>query len=201
MENSLEKMINLNNVLVEVSNHHVHLSKEHLEVLFGENYKLTKKKMLSQPGQYSAEENITLKHNKYEIKDVRIIGPLRQQTQVEISATDSRNLKIMAPYRLSGDINNTPGITLVGPLGNVILKEGVIIARRHLHIPYTIANYFGIKNGQEVSVYIDGERAITYHGIIVRTGSSNKTTLAVHLDSDEGNSSLIKGNTYGKVII
>ncbi len=194
-------MIDFNNVLVEVSNRHIHLSKDHLEILFGRYSRLTKRKMLSQPGQYSSQETVTLKHNRYEISNVRILGPIRQQTQVEISATDSRQLKVNAPYRLSGDIKNSPGITIIGPLGEVKLKEGVIIARRHLHIPYNIADYLRIKNGQEVSVYIDGTRPITYHSIIARLGPNKKTALAVHLDTDEGNSSLIKGYTYGKLLV
>src|SRR3989344_5839883 len=136
----LEEMIDLNKILVEVSNRHVHLSKDHLEILFGKHYQLAKKKMLSQPGQFASEETVTLKYNGYEIKDVRILGPTRQQTQVEISATDS--------------------------------------------------HYFRINDGQRVSLFIPGKRPVTYHDIITRTGPIEKTALAVHLDSDEGNSVL-----------
>ena len=197
----LEEMIDLNKILVEVSNRHVHLSKDHLEILFGKHYQLAKKKMLSQPGQYASEEKVNLKYNGYEIKNVRIIGPTRQQTQVEISATDSHYLKINAPCRLSGDINNTPGITIIGPMGKIELENGVIIAKRHIHIPYDYANYFRIKDGQRVSLFIPGNRPVTYHDIITRTGPNEKTALAVHLDSDEGNSVLIKKSSYGKLII
>ena len=197
----LEEMIDLNKILVEVSNRHVHLSKDHLEILFGKHYQLAKKKMLSQPGQFASEETVTLKYNGYEIKDVRILGPTRQQTQVEISATDSHYLKINALCRLSGDIENTPGITIIGPSGRVELNKGVIIAHRHIHVPYDYANYFRIKDGQRVSLFIPGKRPVTYHDIITRTGPIEKTALAVHLDSDEGNSVLIKKSSYGKLII
>lgn len=197
----LEKMINPNKVLVEVSNRHIHISENHLDILFGKGYELTKRKFLSQPWQYSAEETVTLKYGGHEIRNVRIIGPTRQQTQVEISATDARQFGVNANYRLSGDIKNTPGIILVGPIGKVELKEGVIIAKRHLHIPYDAAEYLGIINNQKVSLYIDGERPITYHDIIVRTGHPEKTVLAVHLDTDEGNSALLNKNYYGRLII
>lgn len=197
----LEKMVDPNKVLVEISNHHVHLSEEHLEALFGKGYELTKRKFLSQPGQYAAEETVILKHNGYEIKNVRILGPVRQQTQVEISATESHQLKINAPCKLSGDIKNTPGIIIVGPIGEVKIKEGVIIAKRHLHISYNDAEYLGIRNHQKVNLYINGERPITYHDIIVRTGHPEKTALAVHLDTDEGNSVLLNKMAYGKLVI
>ena len=197
----LETMVNLNRILVEVSNHHIHLSEEHLEALFGKGYEFTKRKLLSQPRQYAAEETVILKHNGYEIKNVRILGPTREQTQVEISATESRQLKINAPCRLSGDIENTPGITVIGPIREVELNKGVIIAKRHLHMPYNDAEYLRIKDQQKVGLYIPGKRPITYHGIIVRTGPNEKTALAVHLDTDEGNSVLLNKNSYGKLII
>lgn len=197
----LEKMVDLNRVLVEISNHHIHLSKEHVNALFGKGYELTKIKFLSQPGQYVAEETVILRYNGYEIRNVKILGPNREQTQVEISATESRQLKINAPYRLSGDIKNTPGIIVVGPVGEIKIKEGVIIAKRHLHISYNDAEYLGLINNQKVSLYISGERSVTYHDIIIRTGDSEKTGLAVHLDTDEGNSALLNKNTYGKLII
>ncbi|MEN9626011.1 MAG: hypothetical protein RL557_339 [archaeon] len=197
----LEDMIDPDRILVEVSNRHVHLSEEHLEKLFGSGYTLTPYKNLSQPGQYAAGEKITLQNNGRELPNVRIIGPTREHTQVEISATDSRYLEVNAPCKLSGDIHGTPGITLVGPRGTVALAEGVIIAQRHLHIPYDDAKHLGIKNNQRVSLSVVGTRPVTYHEIVVRTGPAEKTTVAVHLDSDEGNSALLGNNQYGRLII
>ncbi len=192
--------LDADNVLVEVSYRHIHLSKEHLDILFGDSYNLKIRKFLSQPGQYAAEETLNLKYGNKEIREVRILGPVREKTQVEISYTESLYLKINAPYRLSGDINGSPGIILIGKNNFVKIKEGVIIAKPHLHISYEDANKIGVKNGQVISIYVKSNRPRTFHDVIVRADYSDKVGLAVHLDSDEGNSACISGFAYGKIL-
>lgn len=194
-------MVDINNILIEVSNRHVHLSMENLNKLFGDGYNLNIRKILSQPGQYAAEETLDLRYGNKFLYKVRILGPARDKTQVEISYTESQYLGINAPYRLSGEIDGSPGIILVGPTNSVEINEGVIIARPHLHISYKDAKNVGLKNGQIIGIYIPSQRPRTFHDIVVRCGSKNKVGLAVHIDSDEGNSAGIQKEIYGKLII
>lgn len=197
----LDKMVDINNILIEVSNRHVHLSMEDLNKLFGEGYNLNIKKNLSQHGQYAAEETVDLNYEGKFLNKVRILGPVRDKTQVEISYTESRYLGINAPYRLSGEIEGSPGIILIGPKNSIKINKGVIIAKPHLHISYEDAQNVGLKNGKIIGVYIPSQRPKTFHDIIVRCGSKNKVGLAVHIDSDEGNSAGIQKEIYGKLII
>jgi putative phosphotransacetylase len=174
-----------NSIPVGISNRHIHLSKEHLEALFGQGHELTEMKPLSQPGQYAAEETVTIKGTKGEIPKVRILGPLRGESQVEISRTDSFTLGIKPPIRDSGHIDGTPGIRLIGPLGSVDLEKGVIIASRHIHFHPSDAERFGVENGQKINLITMGERAVVFENVLVRVHTSY--ALDCHLDTDEGN--------------
>ena len=141
--------------LVETSARHVHVTQEHLEILFGKGYELTKKKDLSQPGQYACEERVTVVGPKKELKGVSILGPVRKATQVELSLTDARSIGVAAPVRESGDVAGSAGCKLIGPAGEVELTEGVIAAKRHIHATPADAEQLGVKNGDIVSVKVD----------------------------------------------
>lgn len=181
-----------------ISNRHVHLSQSDLETLFGKGYELTPKKDLSQPGQYAAEETVTLIGPKKSIPNVRILGPVRSQTQVEISRSDSFTLGITAPVRDSGSISGTPGIIIEGPKGKVELKEGVIIAQRHLHLHTDEAKELNLKNGDYISVKFDGERSVIFNNVLVRVSPNFAKDL--HLDIDEANAAAISNGDLGTII-
>lgn len=183
---------------VEISARHIHLSKKDLEALFGKGRDLTPLRNLSQPGEFAAEETLTLKSGDKEITNVRVVSPLRAQTQVELSLTDTYILGLRVGIRLSGDLNNTPGIVLAGPKGQIQLKEGVIVAMRHLHVSPKEAAELHIKNNDIVSMKISGERALTFHNVKVRVGNEYKTSL--HLDTDEGNAAGINKKTFGELV-
>lgn len=170
---------------VGISNRHIHLSKKDLEALFGKSYELTEMKPLSQPGQYAAEETVTIEGVKGSIERVRILGPVRKETQIEISRTDTFVLGVKPPVRDSGDIQDTPGVKVVGPKGEVELDKGVIIASRHVHFHPSDAERFGVQNGQEIKIQATGERAISFENVLVRVHDSY--ALDCHLDTDEGN--------------
>jgi putative phosphotransacetylase len=182
---------------VEVSARHVHLSQKDLEILFGHGYQLTKKVNLTQPSDFSAEETVNLKTGSYILENARIVGPTRSQTQVEISLTDAKKLQINPPIRMSGDLKDSSGITLVGTAGEVELTEGLIIARRHIHCATGEAKKLKLKNGQEVSVKINGERPVIFENVLIRVKDGYK--LCLHLDTDEGNAANI--NKTGEGII
>jgi len=188
-------------VPLEVSARHVHLSKEDLEKLFGKGYELTVIKAISQRGQYAARETVTLKTEKGEIPNVRIVGPVRKQSQVEISRTDALKLGLNPPLRVSGGVEGSPGIILIEPEGNKIeLKEGVIIAKRHIHASPEEAAMYGLKNGQIVSVKVGGERGLTFDNVVVRIDPT--FVWAFQLDTDEANAAGIgKEQMFGEVII
>ncbi len=173
-------------ILVETSARHVHVSEADLEILFGNNYKLTPKKDLSQPGQYAAEERVTIVGPKREIAGVSILGPTRPETQVEISLTDARSIGINAPVRESGDVAGSPGCTLVGPAGKVELDKGVIVAKRHIHLTPKDATEFGVSDKQIVSVEMKTEnRSVILGDVVVRVNESYAA--AMHIDTDESN--------------
>lgn len=181
-------------VPIGVSARHVHLSKADLETLFGAGYELTKKKELM-GGQFAAEELVTIVGLKLRaIENVRILGPLRKETQVEISATDAIKLGIKAPIRESGDIKGSAPIALVGPKGAIYLKEGCIIAKRHIHMSPVDAKAAGVKNGGTVSVQVDNERGTIFNHVQIRVDDS--FTLEMHIDTDEANAAnIITGNS------
>ncbi len=187
-------------ILVEISARHCHLSDADLEVLFGEGHKLHNIKELSQPGQYATEERVSIKGPKGQMDRVIVLGPTRNSTQVEVSATDARSLGIKAPIRMSGDIEGSSGCTLIGPAGEIQLKQGVIVAKRHIHATPDEAKEFGIKDGDIVSVRIDTEeRSLTFGDVAVRVNPN--FSAAMHIDTDEGNAANVLGSTMGTIII
>ena len=184
-------------VPVGVSNRHIHLSEKDVETLFGEGHKLTKKKELM-GGQFACEECCTIIGLKLRaIENVRILGPARKATQVEISKTDARKLGINVPVRESGDIKGSAPIAIVGPKGAIYCNEGCIIAARHIHMSPEDAKRFGVTDGQYVNVQVQGERGTTFNQVKIRVDDS--FTLEMHIDTDEANASGIKQND--KVII
>ena len=184
---------------IEISARHVHLSQEDLEALFGQKYELKKLRQLTQPCDFSASETLDIKVNSNILKNVRIVGPVREQTQVELSFTDAINLGIMPPFKISGDLKGTPGLILVGPQKREIkLKQGVIIAARHIHCTTHEAEELGLKNGAMVSVLVKGPREITFHDVVIRV--RDDYNLCMHLDTDEGNAAGINKVGEGYLI-
>ncbi|HOG15583.1 MAG TPA: phosphate propanoyltransferase, partial [Candidatus Absconditabacterales bacterium] len=172
-------------ITVGISNRHVHLSRKDADLLFGEGYELTKIKDLSQPGQFATEECVVLKGPKGEISKVRILGPYRKDTQIEVLLGDNYKLGINAPVRLSGDLENTPGLEIIGPNGSITTKKGAIVAQRHIHMNLEEAKEFGLENGQIVSVKTEGERGLIFENVIIRADS--KGALDFHIDMEEAN--------------
>jgi propanediol utilization protein len=184
---------------VSVSNRHVHLSEKDLEILFGKGYKLTKIKDLSQPGQFAAKETVIIAGPKGVIEKVRILGPTRKQTQVEVSMTDTYKLGVKAPVRDSGDLIGSAPITIIGPKGSVYLSEGLIIAKRHIHMTTYEASRFNLRDKQIVKVKIVGERGGIFDEVLVRV--SDNYALDMHIDTDEANAFGITGQTKGVIIV
>ena len=197
----MSEIINQWNRLINVgiSNRHVHLSSDHRDILFGEGSCLTRIKSLSQKGQFAAKECVTLIGLKGSIEGVRVLGPERPETQVEISRTDMYKLGVEAPIRDSGDLDGTPGIILLGPKGMVSLKSGVICAKRHIHASPEDALYFNVKDRQEVLVFTMGERGLVFRNVLVRIHES--FTLELHLDTDEANAAGLKNNDKVKIVV
>jgi len=188
-----------NTVIVETSARHVHVTEEDIAILFGAGATLTHKKDLSQPGQFACEERVTLVGPKKSIPNVSILGPTRSKTQVEVSFTDARTLGIDAPVRESGDVAGTPGCKLVGPCGEIDIAEGVIVAKRHIHLTPADAEEFGVEDKQIVSLKIDSNgRSTVYGDVVVRV--SPKFAAACHLDTDEANAACAFGKCYGEII-
>lgn len=186
-------------VLVEISARHCHLSEQDLQTLFGEGAKLTIKKMLSQPGQYAANERVTIVGPKKEIQGVSILGPVRKNTQVEISLTDARSIGINAPIRESGDISGSAPCKIIGPKGEIIINEGVIIAKRHIHLTPADALAFGLQDKQIVRVEVKNqERSIVFGDTVIRV--RNDFSSAMHIDTDEGNAAGISGEVFGAIL-
>ena len=187
------------NVLVETSARHIHVSREHLDILFGEGYELTKKKDLSQPGQYACAERVDVVGPKKTLPGVSILGPVRPSTQVELSLTDARSIGVAAPIRESGDIAGSGACKLVGPCGEVEIAEGVIAAKRHIHMTTADAAEFGLVDKQIVSVKIPSEGRETIFGdVIVRV--SDSYALAMHIDTDESNAACAAPGMQGEII-
>ncbi len=186
-------------VLVEISARHVHVSEADLETLFGKGYKLTPKKDLSQPGQFACEERVTVVGPKKELAGVSILGPCRPATQVELSLTDARSIGVKAPIRESGDVKGSGACKLVGPCGEVELTEGVIAAKRHIHMTPEDAEKYGIVDKQIVSVKIPtDERSLVFADVVARVSPSY--SLAMHLDTDEANAAAIPGGCTGLIL-
>ena len=172
--------------IVETSARHVHVSQADLEILFGKDAVLTKKKDLSQPGQYACEERVEVVGPKKSLPDVSILGPVRPATQVELSATDARSIGLSAPIRESGDVAGSAGCKLVGPCGEVEISEGVIVAKRHIHLTPADAEELGVQDKEVVYVKVDtdGRKAIL-GDVVCRV--SDKFARAMHIDTDEAN--------------
>ena len=194
----LEEIIS-DDVVIGVSNRHVHLSQADLEVLFGKDYVLSKMKDMKQPGQFATNEKVDIVGPKGKFSGVRIIGPVRKETQVEVSITDSFKLGVKPPIRQSGDLQGTPGIKVVGPKGEVDIPRGVIVAARHIHMPQYIADIKGYKDGQVVKVETYGERKIIMHNVVLRV--SDKMAKEMHIDVDEANAAGLKNDDLVKIIV
>jgi putative phosphotransacetylase len=180
----------LNKIPVGVSNRHIHLTEKDLFTLFGEGYKLTNVKFLSQPGQFAAKETVVIRGPKGEIQNVRVLGPVRKASQVEISKTDMFTLGVIVPVRMSGDIKGTPGIEVIGPNGSVTLQEGLIIAKRHIHMHPDEARQFGVQDNEVVQVKTSGERALIFDQVVIRVHET--FALDFHIDIDEANAAGLK---------
>ena len=186
-------------VLIETSARHVHLTKEHIEILFGAGHELTHKKDLSQPGQFACEERVTVVGPKKEIAGVSILGPARPATQVEISLTDARSIGVNAPIRESGDVAGSGACKLVGPCGEVEISEGVIAAKRHIHTTPEVAAEWGVEDKQVVSVKVESDgRALVFGDVVVRV--SEKFAPAMHIDTDESNAAGCVPGMMGEII-
>jgi len=187
-----------NPILVNVSARHIHLSKDILEVLFGKDHQLTKTKALLQPGEHACAETLTISGPRNSIENVRILGPLRSHTQVEVSITDTIKLGIVPNVRLSGDISNTQSVKLTGPKGSIELKEGCIVAKRHIHFSPKDAENYGIKDKEVLSIKLDGDRGLIFNNVVARV--SEKMVLECHLDADEANAAGIKSGATAVIL-
>jgi putative phosphotransacetylase len=188
-----------NKILVEISARHVHVSEEHLAILFGEGYKLTQKKDLSQPGQFACEERVDLVGERGTLKNVTILGPTRPFSQVEVTSTEARTLGVKALIRESGLIEGTFGCTLVGPKGSVVLDKGVIVAKRHIHVTPSEAQAFGVSDKEIIMVKVTSDdRSLIFGDVVVRV--SEKFAAAMHIDTDEANAAGLGGAVFGEII-
>ena len=185
--------------IVETSARHIHVTQEHLEILFGAGAKLTHKKDLSQPGQYACEERVTIVGPKKELAGVSILGPVRPATQVELSATDARSIGIVAPIRESGDVTGSGACKIVGPCGEVEISEGVIVAKRHIHLTPADAEELGVKDKEVVWVKLDTDGRSTIFGDVVCRVHENFAR-AMHIDTDESNAVSAPRELYGEII-
>ncbi|MCT4607236.1 MAG: phosphate propanoyltransferase [Marinisporobacter sp.] len=187
-----------NMVSVGLSNKHIHLSKEHVEILFGQGHELTPMKDLVQPGQFACEEKVDIVGTKGTLKGVRVLGPARSKTQIEISLTDGFALGVKAPVKNSGDLEGTPGAKIVGPKGEVTIEEGIIVAARHLHMHTSDAEKFGLKDQDIVSIKVEGPRGLIFNNVLVRCGDTH--ALELHVDMEEGNAAGLKNGMMLEVI-
>ncbi len=185
-------------VEVEVSARHVHLTDEHIEVLFGKGATLTPKRPLSQPGQFLSEERVTLIGPKGRKERTAVLGPARSATQIELSKSDCVELGVQAPVRMSGDVKGSAPITIVGPCGTLEVSEGAIIAKEHVHLTPDVAEVMGVVDQQHVDVEVFTSRPVIFRDVIVRV--SKASSCRMHIDFDEANAALVSGFTLGKII-
>lgn len=186
-------------VKVGISNKHLHLSQEHLEILFGKGATLTVKKELGQPGQFAAEECVEIIGPKRSLGSVRVLGPVRKETQVELALTDARGIGIKAPIRESGKLEGTPGCKLVGPCGEVELDHGVIAAMRHIHLSAAQAAEAGVQDKEIVMVKVaDTERPLVFDNVLIRSGEGHDAE--AHFDTDEGNAAQLANDMMVEII-
>lgn len=186
-------------VEIGLSNKHVHLSQNDVETLFGKGAELHPTKYLKQPGQYACEEKVDVVGPKGTLKGLRVLGPTRNVTQVELSNTDCRTIGIKAPVRESGKLDGTPGCKLVGPAGEVDLPQGVIVALRHIHLNLAQAEEARVKDKDVVKVRVEGERALIFENVLVRASDSYEREM--HIDADEGNAAGLGADAFGEIIL
>ncbi len=184
---------------IALSNRHIHVSQKDLDTLFGEGYELTHTKDLSQPGQYACEEKVDLVGPKRTIKGIRILGPVRPETQLEVSIADAYTLGIDPVIRNSGDIVGSPGAKLVGPKGEVEIDKGIIVAARHIHMHTSDGEDFGLKDGQVVTVRTKGPRGVCFENVLVRVHPTY--ALEMHVDVEEGNAAGVKNGDLVEIIV
>lgn len=184
---------------IGVSNRHVHLSKDDLETLFGMGYELKVSRKISQPGQYAAIETVNLAGSKGCIENVRILGPLRKRTQIEIMRSDKYKLGVAPPVRESGDIKDSSGITIVGPKGSVQVKEGLIISRRHIHMTPLDASAFGVSDGDIVQVRAGSGRGLIFDQVVIRVRED--FALEFHIDMDEANAAEVENGDQARLLV
>ncbi|MDD3377942.1 MAG: Phosphate propanoyltransferase [bacterium ADurb.Bin157] len=194
----LRERIKTGKVPVGVSNRHIHVTQSDLETLFGKGYSLKDMKSLSQPGQFAAEECVIIAGPKGSIEKVRILGPVRPETQIEISMTDSYKLGVKGVVKNSGDISGTPGCVVIGPKGTVILDKGVIVAARHVHMSTSEASQMGLKDLDLVSLKTSGSRSVTFNNVLVRV--SDKFALDFHIDTDEANGAGLRNGDMVEIV-
>ncbi|QSB09007.1 phosphate propanoyltransferase [Lysinibacillus fusiformis] len=187
-----------NEIPIGISARHIHLQQAHIEHLFGKGATLSVQKILAQPGQFAAQETLQVVGPKGSIQNVRVLGPARTVTQIEISQTDAIALGIQPPLRESGAIAGSASCTLVGPKGSLVLQEGVIIAQAHIHMTPTDAQFLGVQNGQSVSVKVQGRRPITFEQVKIRVAAHYQ--LEMHIDTDEANAGFIQQGETGTII-
>ena len=180
---------------IGTSNRHIHLSNEDLTTLFGEHYALTIQKELSQPGQFAAKETVTFVGPKGCLEKVRILGPVRKRTQAEISVTDCFKLGIKPVVRDSGQHDGTPGLQIIGPLGNVDLESGVMVASRHIHLNLEEAAAWSLKDGDRVRVKVQSQRPMIFEDVLIRVHENYRKEM--HLDIDEANAALLDSQSQG----
>jgi putative phosphotransacetylase len=185
-------------VPIGISARHIHLSSEHLDHLFGTGYELKLWKHLTQPGQFAAEETVTIIGLNSKFDKVRVLGPVRRKTQIEISLTDAFSLGINPPVRESGKIDGTPGLTVAGPQGKLELQQGVIVSARHIHFHTSDAQRWGIQNKQQLRVKLGKERPLIFENVIARV--SDQSALALHIDTDEGNAAGVQTGEYAEIV-
>lgn len=185
-------------VKIGVSNRHVHLCERDLKILFGDNYELEVKKMLVQPGEFASNSVVTIKTDKSEISNVRVLGPIRSYTQVEVSKTDAFKLGINPPVRDSGDLVGSEAVTLIGPNGSIDLKEGCIIATRHIHITPEEVHEFGFDGLKSVNVELPGEKGGVLYNVQLKV--SPNYAFEMHIDTDDANAHLIKTGDIARII-
>lgn len=185
VEEIVNELRNKTSFIIEASARHVHLDQQTVELLFGEGHKLTPVRPLSQPGQFVSQERVSVMGPNGKLENVAVLGPVRKQSQVEISLTDSRVLGVNAPIKESGDLDKTPGITLMSKGGRVMLDSGVIVAQRHIHMTPGDANLFGVQNSEIVNVKTPGPRGLVFENVVIRV--SDKFATRMHVDFDEAN--------------
>jgi putative phosphotransacetylase len=186
-------------VNVGLSNKHLHLSAAHIEALFGPGYKLTPTKDLRQPGQFACEEKVDLEGPKGVLKGLRVLGPARAETQIELALTDARSLGFKAPVRESGKLAGSPGCKLTGPAGSVEIDHGVIIALRHVHLSPAEALEAGVKDKDVIRVRVGGERAVVFEEVLVRAGETHLSEF--HIDTDEGNAAGVDSGREAELLL